>query len=123
MSCCCDRISGGRHSAPVSPRSGGRRPSNPVVQALTLTDVVVGATVTAFCSPSSCRSTSGRTLDPARLSELQGSCHQPAGAAPVAVPLLGAALLVALHVVARRRLADVVASGVAAAVAVMCLFC
>jgi multicomponent Na+:H+ antiporter subunit D len=37
------------------------------------------------------------------------------------VPLLGAALLVALHAVARRRFADVVAAGVAAAVLVICL--
>jgi multicomponent Na+:H+ antiporter subunit D len=40
---------------------------------------------------------------------------------PVVVPLLGAALLVALHVVARRRFADVLATGVAASVAVVCL--
>ena len=40
---------------------------------------------------------------------------------PVVVPLLGAAVLVALHVVARRRLADVLATSVAAAVTVMCL--
>ena len=37
------------------------------------------------------------------------------------VPLLGAALLVALHAVAGRRFADAVATGVAAAVLVMCL--
>jgi multicomponent Na+:H+ antiporter subunit D len=40
---------------------------------------------------------------------------------PVVVPLIGAATLVALHVVARRRLADALATGVAAAVTVICL--
>jgi multicomponent Na+:H+ antiporter subunit D len=40
---------------------------------------------------------------------------------PVVVPLIGAAVLVALHVVARRRLADVLATAVAASVTVTCL--
>jgi multicomponent Na+:H+ antiporter subunit D len=40
---------------------------------------------------------------------------------PVVVPLVGAAVLVALHVVARRRFADALATGVAAAVTVICL--
>jgi multicomponent Na+:H+ antiporter subunit D len=39
---------------------------------------------------------------------------------PVVIPLLGAALLVALHVIARRRLADVIATATAAGVTVMC---
>ena len=37
------------------------------------------------------------------------------------VPLIGAALLVALHAVARRRFADALATGTAAAVTVLCL--
>ena len=40
---------------------------------------------------------------------------------PVVVPLLGAATLVALHAVARRRLADVLATAVSAAAMAMCL--
>jgi multicomponent Na+:H+ antiporter subunit D len=39
----------------------------------------------------------------------------------VVIPLLGAALLVALHVVAGRRFADALATGVAATVAVVCV--
>jgi multicomponent Na+:H+ antiporter subunit D len=40
---------------------------------------------------------------------------------PLVAPLVAAALLVALHVVAKRRLADVLATGVAAAVTIVCL--
>ena len=40
---------------------------------------------------------------------------------PVVVPLIGAAVLVALHAVARRRLADLLATAVAIAVTVICL--
>ena len=95
---------------------------DPVVDALTLTDVVVGATVTALLLALAVQ-VHKRTgsLDPEDLVlDRCGTDVNPLAPLPVALPLLTAAVILALRPVLKRRVQDLLSLATSAAVAVVC---
>ena len=100
----------------------GTKAVDPVVGALTLTDIVVGATVSALLLALAVQAYKHNgSLDPERLGKGPGLSVDALPALPVALPLLVAAVLVGLAPVCPRRVADTAALATAAVVTVCCL--
>ena len=94
---------------------------DPVVQALVLTDIVVGATVTASSWRWPFRSTSGRGRSIPRRSARCEADLANLSVLPVAIPLLVAAILMGCQPVLHRRFIDVAGIVCAISVLVLCL--
>ena len=96
------------------------RAVDPIVQALTLTDVVVGATVTAMLLAIAVQAHKRYgSLDPDKLRARRGRARP----ITVLIPLLAAAGLVGAVAISPRLFVDVVSIVVAAAVTVLCVCC